>query len=117
MGHQRERITKEFIHEDPYAVHFSPYFEYRELEHNIFGYDKYFKEFKSAVISKIYSYKVLCIDYKGHKLARFMDKNVSISCTEQLLICLRDLCREKLDDGSMTIQLDPSPLIFKLLII
>ena len=27
-----------------------------------------------------------------------MDKSVSISCTEQLLICLRELCLKKIDD-------------------
>ncbi|KKN32026.1 hypothetical protein LCGC14_0817850, partial [marine sediment metagenome] len=39
-------------------------------------------------------YKILCVDYKGYKLARFMDKNVSISCTEQLIISIRTICLE-----------------------
>ena len=30
-----------------------------------------------------------------------MDKNVSISCTEQLLICLRELCLKKINEGDL----------------
>ncbi len=66
-----------------------------ESADNIYGYDKYYKEFQSAVYNKIHTYKILCVDYKGYKLARFMDKNVSISCTEQLLTYLREFCKKQ----------------------
>jgi hypothetical protein len=90
-------VKQDKIYEDPYSIHFSPYFEHIELEHNIFGRDKYFKKMQSAVTGTIFSYKILCIEYKGYRLARFMDKNLSISCTEQLILCLREICREKID--------------------
>ncbi|MBA7700501.1 hypothetical protein ES703_109215 [subsurface metagenome] len=90
-------VVGEEVIEDPYPIHFSPYFENKELETSIYGHDKYYKEFQSATVGNIFTYKILCVEYKGHKLARFMDKSVSISCTEQLLICLRELCLKKID--------------------
>lgn len=94
-------VKKDKIYDDPYSIHFSPYFEHVELENNIFGRDKYYKKIQSAVLGTIFSYKILCIDYKGYMLARFLDKNVSISCTEQLLLCLREICHEKSDTGEV----------------
>ena len=41
------------------------------------------------------------MDYNGYKLARFMNKSVSISCTEQLLVCLREICLRKIDEGDL----------------
>ena len=32
-------------------------------------------------------------------LAKFMDKNVSISCTEQLITCIRKFCCKIVDEG------------------
>ena len=94
-------VVGEEVIEPPYAIHFSSYFKHEDLENSIFGYDKYYKEFKDATIGHIPTFKILCIDYKGYKLARFMDKNVSISCTEQLLICLRELCLRKLREENL----------------
>jgi len=94
-------VEKDIIDEDPYPIHFSPYFENKKLDHNIFGHDKYYRKFQSATVGKIFSYKILCIDYRGYKLARFMDKSVSISCTEQLLECVRDICCEKINKGEV----------------
>ncbi|KKN56232.1 hypothetical protein LCGC14_0574390 [marine sediment metagenome] len=96
-------VKKDVVHEDPYPIHFSPYFDNKKLDHNIFGYNKYYRNFQSATVGKIFTYKILCIDYKGHKLARFMDKNVSISCTEQLIICIQNLCRKKVNEGELNI--------------
>ncbi len=88
----------EEVLEEPYAIHFAPYFSHMESADNIYGYDKYYKEFQSAVYNKIHTYKILCVDYKGYKLARFMDKNVSISCTEQLLAYLKEFCERQYKD-------------------
>ncbi|KKL22724.1 hypothetical protein LCGC14_2432590 [marine sediment metagenome] len=92
-------VEKDIVDEDPYPLHFSPYFENKKLENNIFGHDKYYRKFQSATVGKIFTYKILCIDYKGYKLARFMDKNVSISCTEQLIDYIREICHEKVRKG------------------
>ncbi len=94
-------VKKDVVYEDPYSIHFSPYFEHVELEHNIFGRDKYYKKIQNGVIGSIFSYKILCIEFGGYMLARFMDKNVSISCTEQLIMYLREICRRKIDEGTI----------------
>ncbi len=91
----------EEVIEKPYPIHFSPYFENKKLETSIYGHDKYYKEFQSATVGNIYSYKILCVDYNGYKLARFMDKLVSRSCTDQLLVCLKEICRKKLEDQDL----------------
>ncbi|KKN26339.1 hypothetical protein LCGC14_0875710 [marine sediment metagenome] len=39
-------VGEEVIH-PPYAIHFSPYFEHRELEGNIFGREKYYRGLKN----------------------------------------------------------------------
>lgn len=87
--------------EHPYPLHFSPYYENKPLETSIYGHDKYYKEFQSATVGTINGYKILCVEYNGHKLARFMDKSVSISCTEQLLVCLREFCLKKINEGGL----------------
>jgi len=94
-------VVGEEVIEDPYPIHFSPYFEHRELDTSIYGHDKYYKEFQSATVGNIFTYKILCVEYKGYKLARFMDKSVSISCTEQLLVCLKEFCLKNLDEGNL----------------
>ncbi|KKM21091.1 hypothetical protein LCGC14_1638900, partial [marine sediment metagenome] len=91
-------VKKDIVLEAPYPIHFSPYFENKKLDHNIFGHDKYYRNLQSATVGEIFSYKILYIEYKGYKLARFMDKNVSISCTEQLLVCIREICSKKVSD-------------------
>ncbi len=92
-------VEKDIVDEGPYPLHFSPYFENKKLDHNIFGHDKYYRTFQSATVGEIFSYKILCIEYKGYNLARFMDKNVSISCTEQLITCIRAICYKIVDEG------------------
>ncbi len=94
-------VVGEVVVEEPYAIHFSPYFKHKELETSIYGHDKYYKEFQSVTIGNIPSYKIVCNEYKGYKLARFMDKNVSVSCTEQLLTCIREICFKRMDEGSI----------------
>jgi hypothetical protein len=94
-------IKGEKVIEEPYALHYSPYFEHRKSETSLYGHDKYFREFQSATIGHIYSYKILCVDYGGYKLARFMDKNVSISCTEQLNLCINEYCKKKIIEGDI----------------
>ncbi len=94
-------VVGEEVIEKPYPIHFSPYFENKKLETSVYGHDKYYKEFQSATVGTIYSYKILCVDYKGYKLARFMDKSVSISCTEQLLVCLKEICHKKVEQEDL----------------
>ena len=94
-------VVGEEVIEKPYPIHFSPYFENQKLETSIYGHDKYYKEFQSATVGTIYSYKILCVDYKGYKLARFLDKSVSISCTEQLFICLKEICLKKVEEEDL----------------
>jgi competence CoiA-like predicted nuclease len=93
-------VGNEVIHE-PYALHYSPYFENKRSETSIYGRDKYYKECQSATVGDIPSYKIVCNEYNGYKLARFMDKNVSISCTEQLLTYIREICFKRIDTGTI----------------
>ena len=44
----------------PYALHFTPYFEYKELDGNIFGRDKYYRKLKNAVFGIITTLKIIC---------------------------------------------------------
>lgn len=89
------------VHEEPYPIHFSPYFENQKLDTNIFGRDKYYKEFQSATVGNMFSYKILCIDYNGYKLARFMDKNVSIACKDSLIVCLHEICLKQAEEKGL----------------
>ena len=78
----------------PYALHYAPYFEHKTTDLNYLGYDKYYRKIKSTVVGNIPNFKIICVDYKGYKLARFMDKHVSILCVEEINRFLRDLCRK-----------------------
>ncbi len=62
----------------PYALHFTPYFEHKKVEGNIYGCDNYYRKYKNAVYGIIPTYKIICSDYSSYKLARFMDKNISL---------------------------------------
>ena len=84
----------------PYAIHFSPYFEYKKLEGNIYGRDKYYRGLKNAVYGNIPTYKIVCSDYTNYKLARFMDKNMSILCTDHLKASIREFCVIKMIEGN-----------------
>jgi hypothetical protein len=94
-------VKEDMTFEEPYALHFSPYFENQPSETSIYGHDKYYKEFQSATVGYISTYKIVYNDYIGYKLARFMDKNVSISCIEQLLICLDEYCKRKMREENL----------------
>ncbi len=94
-------VSGKDILEDPYAIHFAPYFKHEKIDVNIFGYDKYYKEFQSAILGNVSSLKISCVDYKSYKLARFMDKNVSISCTEQLFTCIKEYCLRKIKNENL----------------
>ena len=94
-------VVGDLVIDEPYALHYSPYFENKQSETSVYGHDKYYKEYKSATVGNIPSYKIVCNDYNGYKLARFMDKNVGICCTEQLLTYIRDLCFKRVDEGDL----------------
>ncbi len=93
-------VGKEVIH-PPYAIHFSPYFEHRGLEGNIFWREKYFRGLKNAVYGNIPTYKIICSDYSKYKLARFMDKNISMLCTDHLKASIREFCSAKMREGGL----------------
>ena len=94
-------VVGEEVISPPYAIHFSPYFEYKKLEGNIYGRDKYYRGLKNAVYGNISTYKIVCSDYTNYKLARFMDKNMSILCTDHLKASIRELCVIKMRKGEL----------------
>ncbi len=85
----------------PYALHFTPYFEHKEVEGNIYGRDKYFRKYKNVVYGIIPTYKIVCSDYSSYKLARFMDKNMSVLCTEHLKASIKGICAIKTKDDEL----------------
>ncbi len=93
-------VGEEVIH-PPYAIHFSPYFEHRELEGNIFGREKYYRGLKNAVYGIVPTYKIICSDYSKYKLARLMDKNMSVLCTDHLRAIIREFCSVKMREGGL----------------
>jgi len=94
-------VVGEEVISPPYAIHFSPYFEYKKLEGNIYGRDKYYRGLKNAVYGNIPTYKIVCSDYTNYKLARFMDKNMSILCTDHLKASIREFCVIKMIEGEL----------------
>jgi len=88
-------VGEDVIH-PPYAIHFSPYFEHKKLEGNIYGRDHYYRKLKNIVYGKIPTYKIICSDYSNYKLARFMDKNMSVLCLDHLKACIREFCVVKM---------------------
>ena len=94
-------VVGEEVISPPYAIHFSPYFEYKKLEGNIYGRDKYYRGLKNAVYGNIPTYKIVCSDYTNYKLARFMDKNMSILCTGHLKASIREFCVIKMIEGEL----------------
>ncbi|MFX1418465.1 MAG: competence protein CoiA family protein [Promethearchaeota archaeon] len=83
----------------PYVLHFAPFFEHKKSDYNYLGYDKYYKDKRSVVLGKIPNYKVLYMEVKGYKIARFSDKHVSSLCTEQIILGIKEICRRSLLNG------------------
>ena len=83
-------VSGNTIIDPPFCLHFAPYFEHKTSDFNYLGYDKYYKDKRSTVVGMIPSLKILCVEYKGYKLARFMDKHVSPSCTDQINNSIRE---------------------------
>ncbi len=86
------------IIDPPYALHFAPFFENKKSDYNYLGYNKYYKDKRSAILSKIPNYKILCMDVKGYKLARFTDKHLSVSCIEEINSIITTYCRAVVTD-------------------
>ena len=80
----------------PFALHLTPYFKHKESEYNYFGYDKYYKDKRSIILGKIPNYKIICIEEKGYKLARFTDKHVSTLCTKKIIQSIKSICQKRL---------------------
>lgn len=95
-------IAEKKIIEPPYALHFAPFFKHKDSEINYFGYDKYYKDKRSAILGRIPTYKILCVESKGYKLARFTDKHVSPLCTERIITCIKEFCHKNLLKGKST---------------
>lgn len=95
----------------PFALHFAPYFEHKNSEYNYLGYDKYYKDKRSVTLGKIPNYKILCVESKGLKLARFNDKHVSVACTEQIINYISGVCKKSLLQGKNASDTIDIPLI------
>ncbi len=80
----------------PFALHLTPFFKHKESEFNYLGYDKYYKDKRSIILGKIPDYKIICIEEKGYKLARFKDKHVSALCTKKLIDSIKAICEKRL---------------------
>ena len=80
----------------PFALHLTPYFKHKESEYNYLGYDKYYKDKRSIILGKIPNYKIICIEEKGYKLARFTDKHVSTLCTKKIIQSIKSICQKRL---------------------
>lgn len=83
----------------PFALHFTPFFKHKDSKYNYLGYNKYYKDKRSIIFSKIPNYKIICIEDKSYKLARFTDKHMSILCTEQITKCIKKVCQKNLFKG------------------
>ena len=48
------------------------------------------------ILGKIPNYKIICIEEKGYKLARFTDKHVSTLCTKKIIQSIKSICQKRL---------------------
>jgi len=87
------------IIDSPYALHFSPFFEHKKSDYNYLGYNKYYKDKRSAILGRIPNYKIICLEVKGYKLARFTDKHLSTLCSEEIISCIKEICQKGLLKG------------------
>ncbi|MFX1600697.1 MAG: competence protein CoiA family protein [Promethearchaeota archaeon] len=87
------------IIDSPFVLHFSPFFKHKNSEYNYLGYDRYYKDKRSAILGRMPNYSVLCVETKGYKLARFKDKHVSTLCTEYIISCIKEICQKSLLNG------------------
>jgi hypothetical protein len=92
-------VSGKKIIDPPFALHFAPFFEHKKSDYNYLGYNKYYKDKRSAILSRIPDYKIICIDVKGYKLARFTDKHLSFSCTETINSIIATCCKSVLAEG------------------
>lgn len=85
---------------DPlFALHFAPFFEHKTSDSNYLGYNKYYKDKRSAIMGKIPDYELICIEDKGYKLARFKDRHVSSLCLNEITESIREICKKHLLNG------------------
>lgn len=92
-------VSGKKIIDSPFALHFSPFFRHKDSKINYFGYDKYYRDKRSATLGRLLNYKILCIEDKGYKLARFTDKHLSILCSEHINRCIKQICQNNLLNG------------------
>ena len=85
--------------DSPYVLHFSPFFKHKSSNYSYLGHNKYYKDKRSATFGRIPNYKILCIDSKGYKLARFTDKHLSTLCTEEIIFSIKEICQKSLLKG------------------
>jgi competence CoiA-like predicted nuclease len=70
-------VSKDGIEGEIYPLYFAPYFEIKR--NNYTKKKKYFKGKRSTVVGDIPSYELVFYE-NGYKIARFMDKNLKLSC-------------------------------------
>jgi len=95
----------------PYTLHFTPFFKHKSSEYNYLGYDKYYRAKRSVTLGKIPNYKIMCIENKGYKLARFADKHVSTLCAERIINHIKDICQKNMLKGKTINDIIDIPLI------
>ncbi len=98
------------IIDPPYALHFTPFFKYKNSEFNYLGYNKYYKDKRSITLGKIPNYKILCVENKGYKLAQLTDKHVSTLCVEKIISSIKEVCKKNLLKGKTIDDLIEIPL-------
>jgi len=92
-------VSRRKIIDPPYALHFTPFFKHKDSEYNYLGYNKYYKDKRSITLGKIPNYKILCVENKGYKLARFADKHVSNLCAERIINLIKEICQKNILKG------------------
>ena len=98
------------IIDPPYGLHFAPFFEHKKSNYNYIGYDKYYRDKRSAILSRIPNYKILCVDINGYKLARFTDKHLSVLCTQEINSIITTHCKAVLAERSDVPEIIKIPL-------
>lgn len=103
-------IVGEKVIDSPFVLHFSPFFVHKNSDYNYLGYNKYYKDKRSVILGKIPSYKVICIEKKNYKLARFSDKHLSFMCIEEINKYIKELCQKSLLNGKVVYDTIEIPL-------
>ncbi len=108
--------SEEGIKVPVYALHFSPYFQKKISANGIIHYKKSMNK-RSSVLGKIPSLKLALFRHKGLKLARFLDENLKIKCTSEVLQFLEAVAAYRIRKPVKAKKLFPNGLFLGTLII